>query len=141
MDFGGFLGNEGLKNRLSAAVAAGKLSHSYILSGPKGSGKHTLATILAAAMQCTSPGEKPCRTCPQCRKVFRGTHPDIITVEDSDRVRLSVDTTREIMQDMYISPNEGRKKIYVFPQPLQTQAQNALLKRWRSRRNMWRPCF
>ena len=83
MDFGGFLGNDGLKNRLTAALAAGKTSHCYLFSCPRGSGKHTLARLLAAALQCTSDGEKPCRQCAQCRKVLADAHPDLVAAQNA----------------------------------------------------------
>ena len=50
MEFGALLGNDALKQRLSAALAKGQLSHCYLISGPEGAGKRTLATLLAAAM-------------------------------------------------------------------------------------------
>lgn len=130
MDFGGFVGNEALKQRLSTAVSAGKLSHSYIISGPEGSGKSTLALILAAAMECTSQGEKPCRTCPQCRKVFSHSHPDVAVVDDEGKKTVGVALSRWAKSDLYIRPNEGKKKIYIFPraQDMNDSAQNALLK-------------
>ena len=65
MEFGTFLGNEPLKQRLASVLANGKLHHSYLLCGPAGSGKHTLARLLCAAMECTA-AEKPCLRCPQC---------------------------------------------------------------------------
>lgn len=130
MGFSGFLGNDAVKNRLSGAVQSGKLSHSYLLCGPAGSGKKTLARLLAAAMQCTGEGERPCLVCPQCRKVMSGTHPDVIFVDDADKKTVSVSLARWAKEDLYIRPNEGRKKIYVVPraQDMTTEAQNALLK-------------
>ena len=89
MGFETLLGNEALKQRLSAALAKGQLSHCYLLSGPEGSGKHTLAKLLAAAMQCTQP-QKPCFHCAQCRKVLDGMHPDVITVDEPDKKSISV---------------------------------------------------
>ena len=56
MDVGGLLGNEAIRARLDAAAAQDRFSHSYLICGPDGSGKHTLAKILAAAMQCTGAG-------------------------------------------------------------------------------------
>lgn len=75
-------GNEAIRARLDAAAAQDRFSHSYLICGPDGSGKHTLAKILAAAMQCTGAGRKPCGRCEGCRKVFEGVHPDVITVND-----------------------------------------------------------
>lgn len=129
MEFGTFLGNEPLKQRLASVLANGKLHHSYLLCGPAGSGKHTLARLLCAAMECTAAG-KPCLRCPQCHKVLHGTHPDIITVDDPDRKTLPVKLIRDTCADLYIRPNEGAKKIYLIPraQDLNPQGQNALLK-------------
>ena len=60
MRFGELLGNTQLRERLAAALDSGKLSHCYLISGPAGSGKRTLARLLSAAMECTGP-EPPCR--------------------------------------------------------------------------------
>ena len=67
MDFGQFLGNDTLKAQLSAAIDAQRLTHCYLLSGPKGSGKHTLAQLLMAAMELSlihiSAGSGPAASC------------------------------------------------------------------------------
>ena len=61
MDFTGFLGNDAIKRRLSGAFASGRVAHSYLLCGPAGSGQHTLARILCAAMECEKDGAAvPC---------------------------------------------------------------------------------
>lgn len=123
------LGNETIKERLSAALHRGQLSHCYLISGPEGSGKRTLARLLSAAMQCTQP-QPPCCRCGPCRKALEGMHPDIITVDEPDKKTLPVRAVRDACADLYIRPNEGRKKIYIFPraQNLNPQGQNALLK-------------
>lgn len=128
MEFVGFLGNDALKARLSAADARGRLSHCYLITGPEGSGKHTLARILAAAMQCTHPTRRPCGVCPACRKVMADQHPDMIAVRDTEHKQLAVDVVRAARADVFIRPNEGRRKIYRFDQPMGPAAQNALLK-------------
>ena len=71
-------GNAALKRQLSAQAEGRGLSHAYLISGPAGSGKRTLARLLAAAMVCPGAGEKPCGGCAACRKVFGGIHPDVI---------------------------------------------------------------
>ncbi len=130
MNLQGLLGNEQLKNRLSAMISQKKIPHCILLSGPEGSGKRTLAKQLAAAMQCTDSGRIPCRVCPQCRKVLSGSHPDIIYVDDEDHKTIPVSLIREICADVYIRPNEGTRKIYVFPyaEKLSVAGQNTLLK-------------
>ncbi|MBP3313051.1 MAG: DNA polymerase III subunit [Oscillospiraceae bacterium] len=130
MDFHSFLGNDTLKQRLSTAISAGKISHSYLLCGPEGAGKRTLARLMAAAMQCVDSGDVPCGTCAQCRKVFSGNHPDVIFVDDEEKKNVSVELARRAKEDLYIRPNEGKKKIYIFPRAndMNASAQNALLK-------------
>lgn len=129
MELQQLVGNEGLKNGLLAAVRGGTLSHSYLISGPEGSGKRTLARYLCAAMECT--GEMPpCCVCSQCRKVLDGAHPDVVVVDDPEKKTVTVGMAREAKTDLYIRPNEGKRKIYLFPraQEMNAQAQNALLK-------------
>lgn len=129
MRFPGFYGNDRLKARLSAIRSGSDFSHCYILIGPAGSGKKTLAKCLSAAMECTGSGEKPCGVCSACRKIFGGGHPDVITV-DSDKATVPISVIRDMRSSAYIRPNEGRKKIYLIPraQDMQAPAQNGLLK-------------
>ncbi len=129
MGFESLLGNGALRTRLETAFSRNAVSHCYLITGPEGSGKKTLAALLAAAMECTGDGNPPCGKCPQCRKVLGGIHPDVITV-DSDKRNLTVDLIRQARQDAFIRPNEGKKKIYILPraQDLLEAAQNALLK-------------
>ena len=131
MDFTGFLGNDAVKARLSGAFASGRVAHSYLLCGPAGSGKHTLTRILSAAMQCEGrSGKIPCGVRSGCRKALEGVHPDIITVDDPDHKAMTVDPIRAARSDMFIRPNEGKRKIYIIPrgQDMNESAQNALLK-------------
>lgn len=129
MEFSGFLGNDDLKRRLSTAFHTGKTSHCYLLCGPEGSGKKTLARILAAALECDT-ADGPCLRCNSCRKVYSGIHPDVITIDDPDKKTVSVELIRQLQADAYIRPNEGNKKVYLIPraQDLTDSAQNALLK-------------
>ena len=127
MGFEALLGNERLKNNLTTALGKGHSAHFYLLCGPEGSGKHTLARLLSAALMCTE-AQKPCLRCRACRKVLEGLHPDVIWVEDPDHKTVPVKLVRQYRDDMFIRPNEGNKKIYLFPQELNIEGQNALLK-------------
>ena len=124
------LGNKRLKAGLKAAFASGRLSHCYLIAGPAGSGKHSLARILAAAMECSEGEKRPCGRCLQCRKVLDGVHPDVITVDDPAKKIVPVELIRKYRADVYIRPNEGLRKVYVFPRAMDMNAaaQNALLK-------------
>ncbi len=127
MGFDQLLGNARLKENLRASLIRGRVSHFYLISGPTGSGKKTLARLLAAAILCKS-GDRPCLSCPACRKVLADSHPDFITVLDPEHKNIAVKLVREIREEMFIRPNEADRKIYMFAQDLGQDGQNALLK-------------
>ena len=127
MGFETLLGNDRLKANLAEAIAKKHIAHFYLISGPEGSGKRTLAKLMAAAILCQGT-KKPCFSCGPCRKVMEGNHPDFITVEDREHKNVAVKLVREIRDDMFIRPNESDYKIYLFPQELGIEGQNALLK-------------
>lgn len=122
-------GNGPLKAQLSAQARGRGLSHAYLISGPAGSGKRTLARLLAAAMVCTGEGETPCGACPGCKKAFQGIHPDIMVLGEEDK-EITVGQARTVRSDAYIRPNEAPRKVYVIQnaQNMNPNAQNALLK-------------
>ena len=127
MAFETLLGNGQLKQNLAASLSRGHISHFYLISGPRGAGKRTLARSLAAAILC---GEKnkPCLRCAACRKVIGNNHPDVITVEDPEHKTVAVKIVRQFREDVFVRPNEAEHKIYIFPQELGLECQNALLK-------------
>ena len=127
MAFESLLGNERLKQNLISAARKNRFAHFYLISGPRGSGKHTLAKLLAQALMCEQE-QPPCGTCPACRKILAGTHPDFITVEDPEHKNVAVRIIREARESIFVRPNEGKRKIYLFPQEMGIEGQNALLK-------------
>ena len=129
MGFEELLGNARLRENLTSSLARNRVSHFYLISGPAGSGKHTLARLLAAAIVCRG-SEKPCGECLPCRKVKSGNHPDFITIDDPEKKTVPVDLIRQARSDIYIQPNEADRKIYLFPraQDMGIPSQNALLK-------------
>ena len=127
MGFETLLGNDRLKHNLTAALDRGRVSHFYLISGPEGSGKKTLARLLAAAILCKG-AQRPCMDCAACRKVMADTHPDFITVKDPDHKNIPVKMVRQYRDDMFIRPNEADRKIYLFAQDMGIEGQNALLK-------------
>ena len=130
MGFEGLLGNERLKENLRSSIHKGRISHFYVISGPVGSGKRTLARLLAAAILCKSGTDRPCGVCDACRKVLGAGHPDYITIDDPEKKTVPVDLIRQARADIYIRPNESNHKIYLFPrgQDMADPSQNALLK-------------
>ncbi len=127
MGFESLLGNERLKENLAAAVKNDRISHFYLISGPEGAGKKTLAKLLAAASLCRG-HDRPCLKCPACRKVMENNHPDFITVEDPEHKNVAVKIIRQFRDDVFIRPNESDRKVYQFPQEMGIEGQNALLK-------------
>lgn len=132
MELRGFIGNEGIRRTLSGGLPR---SHAWIISGPAGSGRHTLAGIMASAFVCGASGGQPCGKCPHCRKTAEGIHPDVAPVarfmrqEDVEKDReLRVEAVRALRSDAFIRPNEAARKVYLIDRPLSVQDQNALLK-------------
>ena len=114
--------------RIREAAARGTLSHALLFTGP--GDRMSAARLAAAAMECTGGDRRPCGVCAACRKVQEDIHPDVITVRDSQHKNISVDVVRDMRADAYIRPNEGARKVYIFPDCalLTEQDQNVLLK-------------
>ena len=127
MGFETLLGNDRLKQNLTSSLQKGRISHFYLISGPKGAGKRTLAKLLSAAILCRD-SHAPCGKCNVCRKVREKNHPDVISVTDPEHKAVAVKIVRQAREDMYVLPNESDYKIYLFPQELNVEGQNALLK-------------
>ena len=132
MELSALAGNRRLKEQLTGQEDGRGLAHAYILSGPVGSGRHTLARLLAAAMVCTAaPEKKPCGQCGPCRKVRDNIHPDVKLISGpGDGKPISVDQVRALRTDAYIRPNEGERKVYLLEraEQMNPSAQNAMLK-------------
>ena len=127
------VGNRQLCEKLCLDVIEDKLAHAYILEGKRGTGKHTVAKYVAAALACEHRDgreeEFPCCTCPECKKVLDGDCPDLITVGLQDKATIGVDTVRFLREDVRLVPNDLDFKIYIIEDAdkMTTQAQNALL--------------
>ena len=132
MELSSLAGNSRLKELLSHGEEGRGLSHAYIISGPAGSGRHTLARLLCAAMVCTaSPAGRPCGVCAPCKKVLGGIHPDVITISGAGEGKpITVDQIRSLRTDAHIRPNEGERKVYLLEgaDQMNASAQNAMLK-------------
>lgn len=130
VDFSRLVGNAGLKERISREINDRTLSHAYIIEGPKGCGKHTLAYSIAAALACSNKESAPCGKCKNCEKIFSGKSADVITVGIADdKVTMGIEAARRIKEDMPLAPNDLEVKVYVIEDTdvMTHQAQNALL--------------
>lgn len=132
--FPSLIGNGHLKKILGAAIASDRPGHAYILEGPDGSGRHTAALAAAAALSCqnreNSAETLPCGKCLSCWKIARGVSPDVLFIRRAeDRATFGVDVIREMREDLYIAPNENRRKVYLLEEAelMTPAAQNAFL--------------
>ena len=131
--FDKIVGNHALKNRLTHDITDNSLSHAYIIEGPHGSGRHTIALTAVAAIACLQQGQSksvPCGECANCRKILSGQSPDVklIALED-DKVSIGIEAIRNIKEDLHVAPNDIDVKVYIIndADKLTVQAQNAFL--------------
>ena len=124
------VGQEHIERTLKNAIEQGKVSHAYLFCGPRGTGKTTMARILAKALLCErSPTVEPDGTCPECEAIAQGTHPDVYELDAASRT--GVDNVREeIIARVNYAPTRGAWKVYIIDEVhmLTNAAFNALLK-------------
>lgn len=130
-NFNDIIGQNQIRDHLKTAIEQDKVSHAYILTGDKYSGKEFIARIFAAALLCESGEECPCGKCKSCSQALSDNNPDIIFVTHEKPNVIGVDDIREqVNGDISIKPYYGKKKIYIIneAEKMNQQAQNALLK-------------
>ena len=126
------IGHDKAINNLHRSLREGRLSHAYLLAGPRQVGKMTLALELAQAVNCLEP-ERPCGECVQCSRIGRGLHTDVRIVgldTEASRVLISIDQVREVQREASLKPFEGRSRVFIFDgaEHLSEEAANSLLK-------------
>ncbi len=126
------LGHAQPRALLLRAVVAGSVPQSLLFDGPDGVGKRTTALALAAAINCRQSGVDgdACSTCPSCRRIPRGQHPDIVELAPNEKGTITVDMAREVIGQASYRPFEARRRVVIVDEAdrLQPPAQNALLK-------------
>ena len=136
MPFRDIAGHRRLVSLLSRAVARGTMPPALLLAGPEGVGKRRVATAIAQALNCLAPAttdaleHDACGTCGACRRIARGTHPDVLVLEPGDTGSIKIAAVRHLIDSAGFRPFEGRRRVLIVAaaDAMTDDAQSALLK-------------
>jgi len=122
------VGQQHIVATLQNAIKNNKLAHAYLFCGPRGTGKTSVAKLLAKTINCTSDGNRPCGKCANCIDIQESTHPDVIELDAA--TNNGVDEVRELIDKVKYAPMQGKYKVYIIDEVhmMTASAFNALLK-------------
>src|ERR671920_959671 len=127
--FGGIVGQEPVVRTLRRAIETDRVSHAYLFSGPRGTGKTSTAKVLAMGLNCEKgPTPEPDRTCESCRAIINNSSMDVLEMDAASN--RGIDEIRDLRDKVNLAPAQGRMKVYIIDEVhmLTTEAFNALLK-------------
>lgn len=122
------VGQRHIIQTLQNALKTNKMSHAYLFCGPRGTGKTTVAKLVAKSVNCLNPDKAPCNECEHCRTIQNGTHPDVIEIDAASNN--GVDEIRDLIEKVKYAPIQAKYKVYIIDEVhmLSQGAFNALLK-------------
>ena len=127
--FSDVVGQKSVTDTLRAQLETGRLSHAYLFTGTRGTGKTSCAKILAKAVNCENPNHgDPCGVCPSCRAIDEGSCMDVLEIDAASNN--GVDSVRVLRDDAIYTPGTVKMRVYIIDEVhmLSTAAFNALLK-------------
>jgi len=128
--FGEVVGQEHVVTTLTNSIKGNNISHAYLFSGPRGSGKTTIARLFAKAINCEKPenGFEPCNKCSSCLEIMAGNSMDLIEIDAASHT--GVDDIRQLIEGVKFAPVKSKYKIFIIDEchQLSKSAANALLK-------------